>query len=302
LRRLAGFAVVALVVAGVSWAVARNWHSFIESMHKVGILGVLLSVLFGLLAVTATCLEWRSVLGGLGVEFGLVESCQVFFPSQLGKYLPGSVWPVVMQMEAGRTRGASRKTMLTANLVTILIGLFTGLLAAGALLPFSYPQALHRFWWALAALPLMLVLAHPKSLPYLLDRLLLVARREPLGVQMTGAATLRATGWAALSWVFFGLHLVVLTAAIGHFSLGLVALCVGGMGLAVSAGVLFLIAPAGAGFREVVLGYVLVAVLTSGQAVAVVIASRVLLIAVDLILAALAYGSRRFVRRQPVKL
>jgi hypothetical protein len=145
------------------------------------------------------------------------------------------------------------------------------------------------------------LLALPKSLPYLLDRLLLLARREPLGVQMTGGATLRASAWAVLSWVFFGLHLTVLTASIGHFSLGLVALCIGGMGLAVSAGVLFLIAPAGAGFREVVLGYVLVAVVTSGQAVAVVIASRVLLILVDLILAALAYLSRRVIRTAPVK-
>jgi uncharacterized membrane protein YbhN (UPF0104 family) len=283
LRRIGGIVVVLLVLAGVGWAVARDWDSFVDSMHKVGWAGVLLSILFGMLAVGCTCLQWRAVLQGLDVDFGRLESAQVFFPSQLGKYLPGSVWPVVMQMEAGRTRGANRKTMLAANLVTILTGLVSGVLLAGILLPFSYPQALHRFWWALAALPVGLVLAH----------------REPLGVQMTGSATLWASGWAALSWVFFGLHLTVLAASIGHFSAGLVALCIGGMGLAVSAGVLFLVAPAGAGFREVVLGYVLVAVVTSGQAVAVVIASRVLLIAVDLILAALAVLSVRLVRRRP---
>jgi hypothetical protein len=297
-RRAGGILVTGLVLAGVAWAVARDWHSFLGSMHKVGWAGVVLSIAFGMLAVGCTCLQWRAVLHGLGVDFGRLESGQVFFPSQLGKYLPGSVWPVVMQMEAGRSRGASRKTMLAANLVTILTGLVSGVLLAGILLPFSYPQALHRFWWALAALPVGVVLAHPKSLPYLLDRLLLLARREPLGVQMTGPATLWASAWAGLSWVFFGLHLTVLTASIGHFSAGTVALCIGGMGLAVSAGVLFLVAPAGAGFREVVLGYVLVAVVTSGQAVAVVIASRVLLIAVDLIWAALALGSVRLFRRR----
>ena len=40
--------------------------------------------------------------------------------------------------------------------------------------------------------------------------------------------------------------------------------------------------------RELVLGYVLVAVITSGQAVAVVVASRVILILVDLLLAAVS--------------
>jgi uncharacterized membrane protein YbhN (UPF0104 family) len=49
--------------------------------------------------------------------------------------------------------------------------------------------------------------------------------------------------------------------------------------------VLFLPAPAGAGMREVVLGYVLVSILTSGQAIAVVIASRAILIVADLLLA-----------------
>ncbi|MEP6798528.1 MAG: UPF0104 family protein, partial [Lapillicoccus sp.] len=87
------------------------------------------------------------------------------------------------------------------------------------------------------------------------------------------------------AWVGQGLHLTVLASAVAGFSWGLVALCVGGMGLAVSAGVLFLPAPAGAGLREVVLGLVLASVMSSGQAVSVVVASRVVLSAVDLLLA-----------------
>ena len=59
------------------------------------------------------------------------------------------------------------------------------------------------------------------------------------------------------------------------------------MALAVSAGLLFLPAPAGAGMREIVLGFVLAAVLTSGQVVAVVIASRVILLLADLLMAGL---------------
>ena len=59
------------------------------------------------------------------------------------------------------------------------------------------------------------------------------------------------------------------------------------MGLAVSAGILFLPAPAGAGMREVVLGFVLLSALTSGQVVAVVVASRVIILLADLLLAAL---------------
>lgn len=295
LRRRIGFAFFALILIAVVWTTIKNRHSFATTLDRVGPRGMALSLLCGLVGIGATGMQWRTILAGLGVDFGAREGARLFFVSQLGKYLPGSVWPIVMQMEAGKDRGASRKTIVAANLMTLVLSVATGLVAAGALLPFSVPSALHRFWWALAALPLILVLALPHSLPYLLDRVLAILRRQPLGVRLSGRATIKASGWAFLSWIALGLHLAILAAAVGHSSLGLIVLCIGGFGLAMPAGVLFIPAPAGAGMRELVLGYVLVAVMTSGEAVAVVVASRVILILVDFILAALAvfFGRKR---------
>ena len=116
---------------------------------------------------------------GVGVHVRLQEGDQVFVVVQLSKYLPGSVWPIVMQMEAGRRRGAARTTMLAANLITMLLGIICGLILAGLLLPFSSPAALHRFWWRLAALPLLLVLAVPRSFPFLFDGGRKVRGRRP---------------------------------------------------------------------------------------------------------------------------
>ncbi|MEP7192279.1 MAG: lysylphosphatidylglycerol synthase domain-containing protein [Actinomycetota bacterium] len=284
-RELLSGAVLVLVLVAVTVVVARNWTAFIDSIHKIGVVGVALSLTAAMVGVFGSYLSWRSVLIGLGVRFGFLEGAHVFFVSQLGKYLPGSVWPIVMQMEAGRRRGANRKTMLAANLVTVLLGVCVGVVLAGLFLPFSSPAALHRFWWALAALPLLLVLAHPRSLPFLLNVALKILRREPMDMQMTNKATMAAAGWSTLSWVGLGTHLAVLAAAVGKPSLGLLTLCIGGMALAVSAGLLFLPAPAGAGMREIALGYVLVAALTSGQVLAVVVASRVILLLADLLLA-----------------
>lgn len=294
-RELVGVLLLALVLVAVAVAVSRNWLAFVDSIHKIGAEGVALSLSAALVGVFSTYLQWRSVLIGLGVRFGVLEGARVFFVSQLGKYLPGSVWPVVMQMEAGRSRGANRKTMLAANLITVLLSVFAGVVVAGLLLPFAFPAALQRFWWALATLPLLLILAHPRSVPFLLDRLLRALGREPLNVQMTGSATMIALGWSALTWVALGIHLTVLAAAVGTPSLTLLVLCTGGMALAVSAGVLFLPSPAGAGMREIVLGYVLLAALSSGQVVAVVIASRVIVLLADLLLAGLvsAWPTRR---------
>ena len=93
-----------------------------------------------------------------------------------------------------------------------------------------------------------------------------------------------------LSWLLLGTHVYVLCAALGHAGLSAFALCVGGTALAISAGVLLIPVPAGAGLREVVLLLVLRSIMTNGQALVVVLGSRALLIMADLLLATLAAG------------
>ncbi len=45
------------------------------------------------------------LLNDLGSPLPPAGSLRVFFLGQLGKYVPGSVWPAVAQMELGRDYG-----------------------------------------------------------------------------------------------------------------------------------------------------------------------------------------------------
>jgi uncharacterized membrane protein YbhN (UPF0104 family) len=245
-----------------------------------------MSVVWGLLAVYVTCEMWRTILRGLGAPAPFRQSSKVFFVSQLGKYLPGSVWPVLAQMEYGRRTHTGRKTMLAANALTVALSLAAGLIVAAGCLPFAGAAGLHRYWWAFACLPLLLGLLHPKSVPGLLNLIFTRLGREPMDSQLSWSTVVRATGWALLSWLFFGLHLLALVNGVGVHGWHVAAASIGGFALAVSAGILFIPAPAGAGVRDAVLIAALGAVLGSGTAVAVGLVSRVVLIVVDLMLAA----------------
>jgi uncharacterized membrane protein YbhN (UPF0104 family) len=64
-------------------------------------------------------------------------------------------------------------------------------------------------------------------------------------------------------------------------------------GLAWVAGLLFVVVPAGAGVREVILVVGLASVLSSGAALAVALLSRVLLTVTDLVLAGAAVAAYR---------
>ncbi|MCU1656877.1 MAG: hypothetical protein JWO57_1533 [Pseudonocardiales bacterium] len=293
-----GGAVVAVVVAAAAFAIYHQRHSFADALDKIGVGAMLASLVVGAAGLALTYPVWREVLLGLGVDMPWSVGARVFFTSQLGKYLPGSVWPVLIQMEAGRARGASRRTMLAANLITIVLSCAVGLTLACVLLPLSDAHALSRYWWLLLALPFLIALLHPRAIPTLLDRAFGLIRREPLGQRLHVRDSLRASSWSIASFVALGGHVAILALAIGGGGLSTVLLSIGGMALAVSAGILFIPAPAGAGVRDVVLTLVLRATLTSGQALAVVVASRAILIVVDLVLAAVAAGVRS---RQPAR-
>jgi uncharacterized membrane protein YbhN (UPF0104 family) len=286
--------VLVVVIAAAAYAIYRDRHSFEDTIRRVGVAATLASFVAGLVGIGATYPVWQRVLVGLGVRFEWRAGARVFFISQLGKYLPGSVWPVLLQMEAGRTRGASRRTMLAANLITVVLSCSTGLIVACLLLPVSDAHALAHYWWVLLALPPLLVLLHPRAMTALLDRLFRLVKRPPLGERLRPAATLQAGGWLMISWLGLGVQVWILYAAAGPGGLSGWLLCTGGMALAVAAGILFIPAPAGAGLRELILVVVLKPDLGTGGALAIVVASRVLLVIADLVLAAasLAIGHR----------
>lgn len=276
--------VVAVAIAVV--VVVRNRHQLHDSVHRLGWLTVLESLALGIAGVFVLVFLWRSVLRGLGVETELPAASHVFFLSQLGKYLPGSVWPVVSQMEFGRRRGIARRTMLAANVITLAISLAVALVIAAVLLPLSSPAALHRFWWTFLLLPPLLACLHPRAIPAMLDLLFRLLRREPVGQRLTGRSVVEAVAWAIVSWLFLGLHLFVIIRGLGATGTDSLAAAIGGAAFAVAVGVAFIPAPAGAGVRDAVLVLTLTPSIGSTSALAAALASRVLLVVADLVLAA----------------
>ena len=276
-RTVIGVLFLVAVLAAATVAVFDERKSFTAAINKIGPVPVTISLVFGLLAVASALPVWHEVLDGIGAHIPWLDSSRVLFVSQLGKYLPGSVWPVLMQMEAGRARGIRRRTMLEANLVTIAISCFVGIALACALLPFYNTGALSRYWWALLALPVLLALLHPRALPALIDWGFAIFGRPPLGERLDPWSEVRACVWALGGWFAYGAQLAVLAWAVGVSGLSTYLLCTGAAALAIPAGVLFVPAPAGAGIREVVLVLVLSTILSTGQALAVVLASRAIL-------------------------
>jgi len=296
LRGLAPYLFIGVAGGAAVYAIGKRRFELTLVLEQLGPLAVLASLLFGMLATCASFLIWRQMLLGLQVDSLRSESFRVYFVSQLGKYLPGSVWPVAAQMEFGKERGIARRTMLAANALALALSVAVGLIIGAALLPLSNPSAMRTFGWFFLFLPFLLALLHPRTIPGLLDWLFNRIGRSPLKQRVPWSVMLRAAGWALLSWVLFGLHIYALTSGLGVAGPHVLAATIGGFALAASAGILVVPAPAGAGIRDIVLIATLGVSMSGVEALGVGLASRGLLIVVDLLMAALAVLASRLLR------
>jgi hypothetical protein len=286
-----GFLVLAVVL--LLLALRSSGPEALSAARRVGAApaaGSLAAVLVGLLA---SALVWRALLADLGTRLGLRAALHVFFLGQLGKYVPGSVFAVAAQMELGRTHGAPRSRVGTASLLFLAVLVDAGLLAACVALPLTSPDALRAYAWVLLVLPLGLIALAPPVLTRLVGLLLRALRRAPLERALSARGVGAAVGWALVMWVAYGVHLwLLLRPQDPPAGTSLLLLGVGAYALAWTAGFLFVVAPAGAGVRELALVVALAPVLDRAGALAVAVLSRVLMTLGDLVWAAVGAAAR----------
>lgn len=294
-RAAAGVAFLLLALALAVVVVWRDRHEIGHGLHEIPV-GLLLGS-FGLAtaAVVATFFMWRAMLAGVAVSLPLKPSARVFFLGQLGKYLPGSVWPVLAQMELARRYRVPRARMLASSVVTVVVNVAVGGALALLLLPFVSQHAFRHFWWLVICIPIIVFCLQPRIVVKSLDALLKLLRRDPLGVTFSARAEVKTAAWGLVSWIILGGHIYLLADGLGASGWRVFAASVAAGSLAISAGTLFVPAPAGAGVREVAFVLTLGPVVSAPLALLIALLSRVILIVSDVVLAGIgaAGGSWR---------
>jgi len=302
LTRLAGsrpvrWGFVAATVGLGAYAVVAEWPKVHSALGDLGIPVVAGALVAVLAALLATMQVWRVLLAALGSPLPARAAARIMFIGQLGKYLPGSIWPVLAQMELGHAYQVPRHRSASASVLTMLVSVLTGLLTALIALPFVAGST--PYLWVLLAAPVFLVLLHPKVLNAALGRVLRLARQPALEHPLPGRAIAGALAWSFGSWLCFGLQLWLLAVRLGAPDGQAALLAVGGFALAWTVGFLVILAPAGAGIRDVLLVATFGPVLGVGPATAIALVSRVVFTAGDLLTAGIAAAFTRRPRPAP---
>jgi glycosyltransferase 2 family protein len=274
-RRVVRVAWLVVVVVVAAVVLARRWGEVAPVLADLRPVPLVVAAAAGMLAVGLSAGIWRSVLAGLGSPLPVPAVTTVFFVTQLGKYLPGAVWPLVAQMELARDYLVLPRVSAAALALFTWVHLATGVMAAVLLLPLGgvLPPAA-----ALLAV-ICAILLVPAPLVRLIDWGLRLVRRDPLPRRPGAGTMVRASGWALAMWVGFGVHIAALGGAAGE-SLG-VAYAIGVFAAGWVVGFVVLVAPAGVGAREAAFTAVLVPQVGTGAALAIVLVSRLLLVVTD---------------------
>lgn len=280
--------IAVVVLAAVVYTVARNWSDVSVYLSQISWHVFALSTLAAAVGTWLTMLGWRVVLADLGSDLHLAPASGVFFVGQLGKYLPGSLWSVLVQADMARRLGVPRRRTAVAGFVAIgfalLAGGLLGLPAASLLLGGGSGFD----WWVLLALPVIVLLSVPRLLNAVIAAGLRLLRRAPLEHELSGRAVIRTVVVMASAWLAFGVHTLLLARAVsgeGPAPADLTVAAMSGYALSVSLGMLTVVLPAGLGAREGVLTLVLATALPTSAAAAVAITSRFIVTIVDVVAA-----------------
>jgi uncharacterized membrane protein YbhN (UPF0104 family) len=275
-----GIALFAFVV----WSVVRNWEDIRDALREIDPAELLAAECLVLIGLVLSVGTWRRALAELGHPIALSSASKIYLLGQLGKYLPGSVWAVALQADLARPAGVSRFGAGTASVIAIAVNAVVGLTFGFALVP-----TLMGFGWRTALLGAMALFGvlslSPPVLTRLVDLGLRILARPPLVKATTWRGMLKASTWSSASCICYGLSVWVLAVSVGAAPVEALALSVGGTALAMTVGVLVVVAPSGLGVREGVIVAALAPVLDRADALAVAIVARLLFTIADVVAA-----------------
>lgn len=292
---------ILVVVSAAVWQLVAHWDNVATTVshlqaHRVAI--AFLAVIGGILSST---MSWIALVDELGRPIGARRGAEVFLVGALGKYVPGSVWAYVLQIELGHRSGLARARVFTSTVFNLAVILVAALVAAALAVPALVENDPQLSWlpWLYVALPFALVCLHPRVLTFITNVGFRLLKRPLPDHPVRLRAVTKSLGYAVLTFVFYGVHLWMLADTWSGLNLNPLLLCIGTMALAMVAGLVAFLLPSGIGAREFIIVAALSPVVGVGPATAYAAVSRLMFVAADLLTAggsaAVAAWTRRSV-------
>lgn len=266
---------VAAVVAWMVWAaIVKHWSEFrslqVSLTPRPG--WIVLSALTVFLSYALSVEAWRRILAGWAQHLPYGRALRVWLVANLGRYIPGKVWSVAGLMVLAQRAGVAPWAAAASAVAIQAVAIGTAAAVVAAAAP-AAASPLRLGAAALVAVATIALLAWERAAGGVARLMGGTVPFQPLPV----AAVAQSAGLGVLAWIAHGVAFWLLARGLGLPDTLSLATAAGVFPLGYILGLLALFAPGGLGVREVVLIGLLAPALGSGGAVALSVASRILL-------------------------
>lgn len=273
-----GTAIAAIAILFVARRMARDWEAAEAAIRGAAPAWLVLALLLAAGAMTAMAVAWRPVLGLVGVRVATGRVIAWYFVGEIGKYLPGGVWPILGRGELARRGGIPRARAYASVGLSLALLYLTAMFVAVLFLPFALTGSGSSPWMlVLLALPVGVLLLHHRVLEWVRDTGARMSRRDLDVTVPRWRQSLQLMVAYSPSWLLVGASTWAVARALDPTASfpRLVFAAV----LSWIAGFVAVPVPAGAGVREAVI--VATSGLGGGVAVATALIARLLFVIVD---------------------
>ena len=260
LRRGVSLALTVVIVVWILKPIQKEWPTIQAQILSVAVLWRLLvgAVMFAIFLLVFRALTWRQILVGFGHRLPVAPAVRIWSISELARYLPGSIWQVVGRVYLIKPYGVRGSVCSTSQILEIFIFLLANVLVAVTCLLYlgvrKDVDGSARVWLyaALALVPALLVVLHPKVFYGAAGKVLARLGKPPIAQRLSGKHFVGLLLWAVLGLLWQGVAVWVVTGDMLNLPLNKWWVVAGAYCLAWIAGFFAFWAPGGLGVREVV--------------------------------------------------
>lgn len=274
-----GALVAALAIAFVVRSLSKDWDRITEAFSTMAIIPALAGVAVAVTAMTLIGVLWGFVLTERGAATSAGTAVRWYYVGELGKYLPGGIWPVLGRGELARRSGAPAGPAYASTIISLLYLYGAAVLTVAGVAPWLDELPGWARIGVLAGGLAVIAGLHPAAGSWALARVENLSNRKLSIASPTWGRALKMVVAYVPVWLGIG----GVSWALG-VALGFDVSPVGVIGATVAAwltGFLAIPVPGGAGVREAT--FVLLCGLPRAEAAAIAVAARVIFVAVDLV-------------------
>ncbi len=292
-KSLLKWVIIVVIFAFLGKMIAENWSEVKGHPFAFQIWSLIGSTLIFALSYFIQFWAWYLITLRLGIAIPFKETLENWFYSQLGKYLPGKVWPFLGRLYLYGAKGKSKKTVTVAlYFETATLVMAAGLIFLVSFFSFREVQPVHpeiSSAWLIPVFIVAFLFLHPKILQEVLNRILSLLKRDRLSISISYVETLWIVGVCVLSWGVGGIGFYLFVDSFFTVSASYLLILTGALAISSTLGLIALFAPGGLGVREGILVYLLSSIMPGSVAVILSVLTRLWMTFIEIGLIGVVY-------------